>query len=272
MQDTLVIRPVSGAQAVDFGELYRYRGLLRRLVWKEVRVKFDSMHLGLLWPTARPLLMVCIFVLFKNVSQARTGETVPFPLFVYSGIIAWFYFAETLGDVAFAFQRDAGLIAKVYYPRLISPLVSIVSNLYDLAIAAVPLVVMMIYYRIAPGVSVLLLPLVLAQMLILTLGAGLIFATLALRVRDFERFLGLVVYVGLFLSPVYISLDRFTEGKRFWALINPMAGTLSAWRAALFGQAFPWTWWLQSCVITGILLALGWMMFRRVQAKILELL
>ena len=272
MQETIVIRPVSSGQTVDLGELYRYRGLLRRLVWKEVRVKFDSMYLGFLWPTARPLLMVVIFVLFKNVSKATTGETVPFPLFVYSGIIAWFYFAETLGDVAFAFQRDAGLISKVYYPRMVSPLVSILANLYDLAIAAVPLAAMMIYYRVTPGVSVLLLPLVLVQMLILTLGAGLIFATLALRVRDFERVLGLVVYVGLFLSPVYISLDRFTETKRSWTLVNPMAGTLSAWRATLFGQAFPWTWWLQSCVITGILLVLGWNMFRRIQAKILELL
>ena len=174
--------------------------------------------------------------------------------------------------MAFAFQRDAGLISKVYYPRMVSPLVSILANLYDLAIATVPLMAMMIYYRIAPGASVLMLPLVFVQMLILTLGVGLIFATLALRVRDFERVLGLVIYVGLFLSPVYISLERFTDGKRVWALVNPMAGTLAAWRAALFGLAFPWTWWLQSCVITGILLVLGWTMFSRIQAKILELL
>ena len=236
-------------------------------------MRFDALHLGFVWPLIRPLTMAMVVVLFKNATAADTGEELPYMVFVYSGIVVWFYFAETLNAVASGLQRDSALLMKVYYPRIISPLVSIFSSLFELGIQLLPLVVMMVVYRVGPDLNLVLFPLVLLQLTLLTLGSGLILSYLAMHVRDFERVIGLVLYVGMWVSPVFHNLDILSTTSLPLSTLNPMVGTLGAMRSGAFARtAFPWADWGVSCGATLVVLWVGLALFKRLQHKIVELL
>ena len=135
----VIIRPPGAFAHLDLPELWRYRGTLWRKVKQRVRIEYDDMWLGLFWAVARPLIMVFVFWAFRGLSQARIGVQIPYVLYVYSGLVAWFYFTEVATAVAMSLVRDAGLIQKVYFPRLISPLSYLFGETYNLALAAIPL-------------------------------------------------------------------------------------------------------------------------------------
>ncbi len=269
----VIIRPIRGAEPIRLREVWDYRSLLFSLVLKDLRLTFDMLHLGFIWPLIRPLTMAMVVVLFKNATAADTGETLPYMVFAYSGIVVWFYFAETLNSVASGLQRDSALLMKVYYPRIISPLVSIFSSLFELGIQLLPLLVMMVVYRVGPGLTFVLFPLVLLQLTLFTLGCGLILSYLAMHVRDFQQATGLVLYVGMWVSPVFHSLDILPDTFLPLSKLNPMLGTLGAMRSVLFDRtAFPWADWGVSCGATLVVLWVGLAMFKRLQHKIVELL
>jgi lipopolysaccharide transport system permease protein len=241
------------------------------MVRRQIRVEFDQMYLGFFWAIARPLIMVLVFVLLRDLSQARLGVTIPYALYLFSGLILWFYFIESVMETAASVQRDAGLIQKVYFPRLMSPIATVLAGLYGFGIAAVPLAVMMVYYGVYPSWSLLLLPLVLAQVLVLILGLGCVFAALTLSNRDWQKFLAFSLYVGLFVSPVIYSPDMIPERVRDLYYLNPMAGTLLAFRSTLFqGLPFPLGQWLFSIGVSGFVLLFGLVMFQRVERVLVD--
>src|ERR1043166_7337250 len=141
--EEIVIRPARELLRIDLREYYRYRHLLASLIWRDIRLQFDQMYLGFVWASIRPLLYVFVFVAFRNLSEANTHVSIPYPLYVYSGLILWYYFVEASMDTAACLKRDAYLLTKVYYPRLITPVVSVVSNLVGFGMACAPLAIMM---------------------------------------------------------------------------------------------------------------------------------
>lgn len=268
-----IIRPIRGAEALKLREVWQYRGLLSSLVVKDIRVKYDALHLGFMWPLARPLLVAVVVGMFKSATSAETGERLPYLLFVYAGVIFWFYFADTLNEVSVGLERDAALLMKVYYPRIISPLVSLFSSLLDLCIAVIPLLAMMFAFGIGPGASLLLLPFVLIQLMLFTLGCGLILSYLSLHVRDFRPAAGLVLYIGIFVSPVFHNMDILPPWLMPLGRLNPMVGTLDAIRCILFDLPyFPWVQWGTSCAVTAVVLIIGIELFKRLQHKVIEML
>lgn len=271
--EEIIIRPIRGPEAISLKEVWRYRNLLWSLVVKDIRVKYDALHLGFMWPLVRPLMIALVVALFKNATSAITGEQFPYLLYVHAGVIFWFFFAETVNEVAGGLQRDAALLMKVYYPRIISPMVSLFSSLFELAIAAIPLVVMMFIYQEHPGMSFWLFPLVLLQLLLFTLGCGLILSYLSMHVRDFSQGVGLILYIGIFVSPVFHNVDILPQSLQQFSQLNPMVGTLNAFRSVLFEKAeFPWQEWGMSCLVTAAILAVGLGLFKRLQHKVVELL
>jgi len=261
-----LIEPPQGLDLARLRELPKHRALLAALVRRQIRLDFSRMHLGVAWAMARPLVMLGVFGLFRHLSEARIGVTIPYPLYLYAGLIYWFSFTETVTGVAGSIRRDAGLIRKVYYPRLLTPLVPVIANLLSLTVASLPLVAMMAWWRIGPGWSILLLPLVLLQTSALALGLGLVFAALTLASRDWERFLALALYVGLFVSPVIFGPEMIPEEALIALYANPMAGTLLAFRAAIFDVlAFPWAAWSWSLACSIGILAAGVATFQRIE-------
>jgi lipopolysaccharide transport system permease protein len=262
--EEVVIRPPGAFAHINLLELYRYRGTLWRKAKQRVRIQYDEMLLGLFWAVARPLIMVLVFWAFRGLAKAKMGVSIPYPLYVYSGLVVWFYFTEAAMGVAMSLQRDAALIQKVYYPRLVSPLSYLVAATYNLALAAIPLAAMMCISGEYPGWRILLLPLVLGQLMLMTLGVGLVFSSLILISRDWERSLGFVLYVGFWVSPVIYAVGLIPSAHQIFYLSNPMIGTLLAMRSALFSHfELPWGSWAYSLLFSAVITGLGLLLFQR---------
>ncbi len=265
-EQAIVIHPPSGPVHIDFRELYEYRHMLWSMIKKSVRVQFSELYLNIIWAFARPLLMLIVFIFIKNYSGADMHVAISFPLYLYSGLIFWLYFIEATNATAKSVERDAELMKKIYFPRLITPIVPLVANLYSFGVSAIPLAIMMVWQGHYPGWHVMLLPLVLLQCMFLILGVGTMFASFAILSKDAERFLKLILYVGLFLSPVIYSPDKIAAKGQFIYFLNPMAATLVAFRSCLFsGLPFPLWKWLYSVVCSLVILLAGVRMYRRAE-------
>ena len=267
----IVIRPPGAFAHLDLGELWRYRGTLWRKVAQKIRIQYDDMWLGLFWAVARPLIMVVVFWAFRDLSQAQTGVHIPYVLYVYSGLVAWFYFTEVSTSVAMSLFRDAGLIQKVYFPRLISPLSQLLGETYTLALASIPLIIMMVSFGEYPGWNLLLLPAVLVQLMLLALGVGTVFSSLILVSRDWERVLQVSLSFGLWVSPVIYSLAMIPKRYAAIYLANPLSGSLLALRATLFDSLeFPWGAWAYAFVFSVALAGIGLVLFQRSERNLAD--
>lgn len=270
-KQTIVIESRKSIGLFDFKEYVKYRSMLKRMVRREIQTKFDDMKLSVLWNLVRPLSVTAVFSLFKHASGATTGESAPYPMFIYSGCIIWFYFTDATQESASSLRKDAGMIKKVYFPRLIIPAVPIVSNLILLAMAFLPLLIMMMVYGVKISWTVLLLPLVIAQCSALSFGMGVLFASISLRNRDFEQLLSLMLYLGLFVSGVYFSPNLFHGPIALLIKLNPMAATLQSFRACLSSTAsFPLLWWLYAVLVSMVSMLIGLVAFNSVERELAD--
>lgn len=266
-----IIQPASAAMRFSFGELWRYRHLFVALVWRNIRMEFDATRFGAVWACVRPLLYAVVFGLFRNFSGADTRVDIPNLLYIYSGLLLWTYFTESTTISAGAVRSDVSLLTKVYYPRILSPLVPIIANLFSFGVGLIPLVAMMIWYEIRPGWPLLLLPLLLLQCVALALGLGTIVSTLTIEHRDWERFFAYTLTIGLWLSPVIYAPEMIPLRIRDLYHANPMVGLLMGFRATLFdGFPIPVWEWTYSAVCTVVVLIIGVWMFRRTELSLAE--
>ncbi|MDP8924658.1 MAG: ABC transporter permease [Chloroflexota bacterium] len=267
-----VIRPSAASFDVQLREFWRYRHLFMALVWRNVRVEFAATRLGSAWAVARPLLLGLVFGLFRNFSGADTRvDEVPYLLYVYSGLLLWFYFTDAAQNSALAIRLDSGLLTKVYYPRLITPCVPMISGLTSLFIGLFPLVVMMAWYGVYPTFAIILLPLALLPSLMLALGLGMVVSSLSITNRDWERVLAFVLTIALWFSPVVYAPDMIPEDLRWVYHLNPMIGPLLGFRASLFyGVSVPYAEWAYALASSLVVLALGIWTFRRTEIRLVD--
>jgi lipopolysaccharide transport system permease protein len=270
-KQTIVIEPRKSIKLLDVKEYIKYRSMLKRMVRREIKTKFDDMKLNVLWNLVRPLSVTAVFSIFKHASGATTGESAPYPIFIYSGLIIWYYFTDATQESASSLRKDAGMIKKVYFPRLIIPAVPVISNLILLGIAFVPLLIMMMAYGVKISWTVLLLPLVIAQCGALSLGVGVLFASISLRNRDFEQLLSLMLYIGLFVSCVYFSPNLFQGPLALLIKLNPMAATLQSFRACLGStETFPLLWWLYAVLVSASSILIGLVAFNSIEKELAD--
>ncbi|MCC7369963.1 MAG: ABC transporter permease [Chloroflexi bacterium] len=265
------IRPPAPGFGVDLAELWQYRHLFAALVWRNVRIEFDATRLGSIWAVARPVLFTLVFVLFRGFSGANTRVDLPYALYVFSGLVLWTYFLDAATSSAGAIRVDSALLTKVYYPRLLTPLVPVVAALISIGIAAVPLIGMMVWFGVHPGWQLILLPLVLVQAMALSLGVGTIISSMSIENRDWERALAFILSVGLWMSPVIYAPSMIPEPFSTLYHLNPMVGVLLSFRAALFdGFPLPAWEWGYSWLCTLAILAVGIWAFRRSEASLAD--
>lgn len=270
-RDEIVIRPPKGFAHISLSELWSYRGLLLSLTQRRLKQEFDQQYLAYVWAVARPLLMVLLFSYFRHVSAARTGVDIPYALYLYSGLIIWFFFIEAVTDTATSLKTNANLIQKVYFPRILAPLSAILANFVMLSIATVPLVALMFAFGTFPGWHILLLPCLLLQLALMILGIGCIFAALGVGTADWDRFLSFALYIGLFVSPIIYSPAMLPEKAQFIYNLNPMSGTLLAFRSTLF-DPFPWFWnaWYYSIAVSVVVAIAGVLIFQRAERNLAD--
>lgn len=266
-----VIRPQTASFAEQLRELWTYRHLCTALVWRNVRVEFDALRLGAAWATMRPLLFAVVFAMFRSLSNADTRTELPYLLHVYSGLLLWTYFTDAATNSAGAIRVDLPLLKKVYYPRLLTPLVPAISGLLTLLVGLAPLAFMMVWEGVAPGWQLLLLPAAILPCVILALGLGMLVSALSVESRDWERALAFVLTVGLWLSPVIYSPELIPSAVRSVFHLNPMTGALEAFRAALFaGIPFPLGDWAYALVSSAVVLGLGIWSFRHTELRLVD--
>jgi len=271
MTKEIIIRPPSTFTLISLRELWTYRTLLHSMVRRRLKAEFNQQYLAYVWPVFRPLLMVLLFTLFRHLSEARTGVSIPYPIYVYSGLILWFMFTEAVLETATSIKQNAGLIKKVYFPKVLSPLAAVIANFAIFSLSIVPLLFMMIWFKVYPGWHIILLPIVLLQVSLLVFGIGCIFAALGLENNDWDRFLGFVLYIGLFISPVIYAPAMLPERSHFFYSLNPMVGLLMAFRSALFSE-FPLALneWLYSSGFVIIIALIGLATFQRAEKHIVD--
>jgi lipopolysaccharide transport system permease protein len=217
-------------------EIWDYRELLYFLVWRDVKVRYKQTVIGAAWTVIQPLLTIVIFTLVFQHFAKLPSDGVPYPLFSFTGLLPWNYFAKALNNGINSVVGSANLITKVYFPRLILPISAIVSGLIDFGISFLCLLGMMIWYGLMPGWGVLALPLFLLLAVLTALSVGLWLAVINVRYRDVGQAIPFLIQLWLFVSPVAYPLSLVPEKWRVLYSLNPMTGVIEGFRWALLGK------------------------------------
>lgn len=268
-----VIRPRPGWALPDVAELWRYRELLAFLAWRDVKIRYKQTALGLVWALAQPLATMAVFALFLGRAGGVSGGIEHYPLYVFSGMIAWTFFSNVVLAAGNSVVSNERLVTKVYFPRLVIPLSTVGVGLFDLAVASGLLALMMAYYGVAPGWSVLLLPLVLAVLAVAAAGVGILLAALVVAQRDFRYVLTFGVQLWMFATPVlYMAPDALGPAAQVWLPLNPAYGPIAAFRATTLGGAIDWYSFGVSAAVALVVAAGGLVYFRRVERTFADLI
>jgi lipopolysaccharide transport system permease protein len=263
---TTIIKPKKIFSWNDLKEVWQYKELLYFFTWRDLKVRYKQTALGAAWAIFQPVMTMVVFTVFFGNLAKMPSDGVPYPIFVYTGLLFWQFFSSALSDTSMCLIANQSIITKVYFPRLILPISSVMTKLVDFAVAAAVLVVLMIYYGYHPNfIGVLLIPLLLLVTFMAAVGAGLFLAAINVKYRDVRYILPFFIQMLMFLTPVIYPAS--IAGKYSWILaINPMTGVIQNARAALLGTA-PINWLLISIsfVATSILLAFGVIVFKKVE-------
>jgi lipopolysaccharide transport system permease protein len=228
-----VIRSSSGWVPLNLRELWEYRELLYFLVWRDVKVRYKQTVLGIAWAVIQPVFMMVVFSLFFG-QLAKVGtHGLPYPLFVYCGLLPWQLFAHGLGEASNSLVANERLLTKVFFPRLGIPLSAVVTALIDFLIALGVLIGLMAYYRVAPTARIAALPFFVALALTTAFGAGLWLSALNVQYRDVRYTLAFLTQLWFFATPVAYASTVVPEAWRPFYGLNPMTAVVEGFRWAL---------------------------------------
>jgi homopolymeric O-antigen transport system permease protein len=254
-----------GWVAIDFPELWRYRELLLFQALRDIKVRYKQTALGAAWAILQPVLTMLVFSIFFGNLAGIPSDGVPYPIFVFAALLPWQLFAYALTQSSNSLVDSAHILTKVYFPRLIVPLASVLAGLVDFAIACVVLVGMMLYYDIVPGWGILTLPLFTLLAIAAALAVGLWLSVLNVKYRDVRYTIPFLSQFWLFITPVAYSSTLVPEKWQAIYGINPMAGVVDGFRWALLGKTPPGPMLLVSVAATVLLVVGGLFYFRRME-------
>ncbi|MHB1558792.1 MAG: ABC transporter permease [Isosphaeraceae bacterium] len=233
----LVIRPQPGWIAIDWREMWAYRELLVFLTWRDISVRYKQTVLGVAWAVVQPLMMMLIFTLIFG-RFMRVPTTVPYPVFVFAGLMPWTFFSQGFGAAAISLANQQALLTKVYFPRLFVPVSAAMVFLVDMAIAMSLYAALMIIYGVAPSWGLIWLPLLIALTIVATLGLGVTLAALTVFYRDFKHIVPFLTMILMYTAPVAYPITINSPLWRTLLALNPMFGIVAAYRSAILG--LPW--------------------------------
>ena len=244
-------------------EVWRSREILYFLAWRDVKVRYKQAVLGVAWAVLQPLFTMIIFTFFFGRLASIPSDGVPYPLFSYSALLLWTYFAVTLSLVGNSLIANASLITKIYFPRVLLPGAAALGSLLDLLVSSVFLIAMMIYYRVTPHWTILLTPVFVAETVFLVMGAGMLLAALNVRYRDVKYTIPFLTQIGLFVTPVIYPVSFLPTRYQWLLALNPMAGVIEGFRGCLLGVgSINWPLVGASWAVTLLLLLVGGLHFR----------
>lgn len=268
------ILPPSGLGRVDLDEIWRYRELLLTLVWRDLKVRYRQTLLGVVWVVGQPLLMVAVFTLiFQRVAGLSLESGVPYPLFVFAGLVPWQFFANGVQNAGVSILGNTQLVSKVYFPRLIVPAAPVVGGLIDLAIVGSSICLIQVWYGWPPSaIAILLIPLAVVMLLALTFGVGCWMAALNVNYRDIRVVMPFLLQFGMFATPVLYPVSKLPDNLQLIAVLNPMAGILELIRGGLLGEAIVVWHVLVSLFFAILFLVSGVIVFTRMERQFADVM
>lgn len=267
------IRPTRPWSLIDFRDVWAHRELFIFLVWRDLKVRYKQTVVGVLWVIIQPLMTMVVFSIFFGGLAKIPSDGLPYPIFFYSALLPWTYFAQALTSTTNSMAENQRLITKVYFPRLILPLAAVVTGLVDFAVAFSVLLGMLTWYGITPSLAALLLPLFLLLAVVTALGVGLWLAALNALYRDVRFVIPFFIQVWMFASPVAYPSSLVPAGWQWLYGLNPMTGVISGFRWALTGYGQPHLVLLLASAAGMILLLIaGLFYFQRVEEAVVDVL
>jgi lipopolysaccharide transport system permease protein len=234
------VAPAGAWPGFDLPELWRYRGLLFFLVWREIKVRYAQTVLGAAWAILQPLLTTVVFTVIFGRFARLPSDGVPYPLFSLAALVPWTYFNTAVSGASNSLTANTSLVTKVYFPRLVIPGAAVLAALLDLAVSIVALLVLMLFYHAAPRPAALVLVPVSVLMMVLTAaGMGFWLAALNIQYRDVKYVVPFLLQLWMFASPVVYPLSLVPDRYRLAYSLNPLAGAIAGFRSALLGAGGP---------------------------------
>lgn len=299
------ITPPRGWQLINSRELWQYRELAVILAWRDLKVRYKQTLLGIAWAVLQPAMMMVVFtIVFDRMARVPTGD-VPYPLFSYAGLLPWTFFATAVGTAGNSVVGSERLISKIYFPRLIVPFAAVGAAAVDFVVAFGLLLAMMLYYGVAPGVGMLLVPLIFLPIALTALGVGTLLAALNVSYRDFRYVIPFLLQLWMFATPsIYMAtpaapvvvavenptaaIEQKTEGGaarattvpgerdglglRSLLALNPIIVLISAFRAAALGGGVPWVGLAIASTASFVALLVGCLYFRLVEDNLADVI
>ncbi|MGA7751040.1 MAG: ABC transporter permease [Gallionella sp.] len=246
-------------------DLWRYRELFFFLAWRDILVRYKQTVIGILWALGRPLLTMLVFTLVFSKLAKLPSEGVPYPILVFAALLPWQFFSSAFSGAGDSLISNAGMISKVYFPRLVVPASAVIVSFADFLISGIILVGLMIWYGFAPNLRMLTLPLFIFVAFAAAMGAGLWIAALNVKYRDFRIIVPFVVQFGLYISPVGFSSTIVPEQWRLLYSMNPMVAVIDGFRWAILGgnAQLYWPGFLLSLSLVLVILVTGIVYFRK---------
>jgi lipopolysaccharide transport system permease protein len=261
-----VIEPRPGWHLIDIRELWRYRELLYFLTWRDVKVRYKQTVLGAAWAILQPCATMVVFSLFFGRLAEMPAGGVPYPIFVFAGLLPWYFFSNAISAASLSVVGSQQLVTKVYFPRLIIPLGAIGPSLVDFGIGFGMLLVLMLFYGIVPTWQIAFAPLLSFTLLVAATGMGALLSGLTVSYRDFRHVVPFLIQLWLFATPsIYLHADAY-RSPRWEAIlpISPAYGLIVNFRAAVLGEQFDLYALTVSGLVSLVFLLVGCLYFRRV--------
>jgi len=267
------IEPSRGWEALDLQGVWEYRELVWFLIWRDIKVRYKQASLGIAWAVIQPVMTMLVFTLIFGRLAQLPSDGLPYPVFTFTALLPWQLFSGALTGSANSVVNSASLVSKVYFPRLVIPIASVMATLVDFSISFGVLLGLMAWYGISLRLAVVVLPLLVMLALAIALAVGLWASALNVRYRDVRHVMPFVVQFWLLASPVAYSTSLITSPTwRAVYSLNPMVGVIEGFRWAVLGSTPPSILVVPSIFVTGVLLATGLFFFRRTEASFADVI
>jgi len=268
----ILIKPTKGWVSLKLDELWEYRELLYFLVWRDVKVRYKQTVLGAAWAIIQPFFTMVVFSLFFGKLAKMPSDGIPYPLFSFAALVPWAFFANGLSQSSNSLVGSAHLITKVYFPRLVVPISSVISGILDFALAFVVLLGMTLYYGMIPTFNIIWLPFLLLLAFVTALGVGMWFSALNVQFRDVRYILPFMTQFWMFATPIVYPSSLLPEPWRTVYGLNPMVGVVEGFRWALLGtQTAPGPIIIVSSLASIVILIGGAFYFKRMEKTFADL-
>jgi len=263
-----------GWRVIDLGELWRYRELLYFLTLRDIKVRYKQTILGAAWAILQPLATMLVFSLFFRRAAGDPSSQVPYSLFVLGGLVPWMFFSNAIAQAGQSVVGNQNLVTKIYFPRLMIPMGAVAAGLVDLAISFAMLVVMMLWFGIAPGWSFVLVPILTFGLVIAALGVGTLLSALTVAYRDFRHAVPFLVQFWMFATPcIYLQSGSQISVRLSYLLpVNPAYGLIANLRQVMLGGSLEPYSLAVSTAVSVFLLIIGCLYFRRVEREFADII